>query len=212
MLDFNPADGAALMNMDWEMWDNQITSAQQTMSASQDWPDQLGGGVPDASAHGFGDIRLGDPLIGGSGVVGDGDGGSAVGVQLFSARAVDHNLWINGLDASTAAAGAGGPPFNRPGQPGTAANTNGARIIPRGPSTVAWGGSGLWGIDFGTEIEDSSAADTTCGGGGGVAGDSSGGNMMGNVGAMDLDMGVPLKDTGFDVGYPATTRDDWREC
>ncbi|TKA81865.1 hypothetical protein B0A55_01583 [Friedmanniomyces simplex] len=213
MLDFNPADGAALMNMDWEMWDNQISSAQQTMPASQDWPEQLGGGVSSASAHDFGDIRFGDPLVGGSGVVGDGEGEgtAAAGVPLFNASALDNSLWINGLAAITAAAGAGSAPFHRPGQPGTAPNTNGARIIPRGPSTVAWGGSGLWGIDFGTEIEDSSAADTTGGGGGGAAGDGSGGDMMGSMGTMDFDMGVPLKDTGFDGGYPATRKDDWQE-
>jgi len=137
---------AGEMNMDWEMWDSQITSAQQVSTSSQDWPDLQSGGNLHAAADNAKNMRWGNAPLGGSGALGN---SGTIPTPAFQTGTgpLDSNLWLNGLDASTAAAAA----------------AEGGSGVPRGPSTIAWGGGGenIWGIDFGTE---DSGANATGGG------------------------------------------------
>jgi len=140
---------AGEMNMDWEMWDSQMNSAQQVPASSQDWSDQQPGGNLNAAADNAKNMRWGNAPLNGSGALGN---SGAIPTPAFQTGKgpLDSNLWLNGLDASTAAAAAAG---------GSSA--------PRGPGTIAWDGGveniwgNIWGIDFGTE---DSRADAVGGG------------------------------------------------
>ncbi|KAK4978767.1 hypothetical protein LTR42_001267 [Elasticomyces elasticus] len=183
-------------NIDWEMWDNQMTSGQQL----QTWP------VPpapsNASEDHIEDYRAGNAILGGSGLVERG-GSDAVGNQHSVPQY--HRTWVDDFEANTAAT-APNVGISQSMLPNRSQQYEVPRVVPRGPSTVAWG-PGIWDGDFDT-LQGTKGSD-----------DRAVPNMSDVNFDMNDSMSVPLQDVSFDLGvtdynrngmYPAT-KDDWQD-